>query len=519
MREFNTFGPVNPKLHYHVNRVAVKAVVRRKIEQGRYFTLNAPQQSGKTTLFRQVVAELEAEGTYFSLVLDFETLRGYNRDEFYGWLKQKIIQFWRARHGQLDPILPWLRDFELQEQNSFGELLRHLGQQLAKPGLLIIDEFDAIGPELAEPLLAVFQEMYLNRDEPTFHAPQSIILVGVRNIPTLLGDRQFLFNIADQYQVPYFTAAETTDLLTQHTAETGQSFAPEVVEAIYRETGGQPFLVNRLGQILTHSLVSNREETIRLPHFEGALALLLAENNTHFAAITAQARPHRSLLLPMLFYDHKRSNFRDPVTQELLISGLLRPVREDNLWLARLANPIYRKMLILAFTPAGGEMAIDGNLRHHYLVDGLLDMDKLLDAFQRMIVKPGVRLLRGKRTDPSPKIGGQYFLLSYLTAALDGLGGHVTLKSVNPAGELNLLVFYRRSRFIIATKIWHGSEQFEAAQRHLVSYLQSANLDKGYIILFSQQKLEGASKLKAIVPFEVTALNKKLRIYPIVIGR
>jgi hypothetical protein len=136
-----------------------------------------------------------------------------------------------------------------------------------------------------------------------------------------------------------------------------------------------------------------------------------------------------------------------------------------------------------------------------------------------MIVERGVRFLPDKQTPRLLEIGGQYLLLSYLTAALDGLGGHVTLKSANPAGEMNLLVFYRRTRFIIATKIWHGSEQFEAAQRHLVSYLQSANLGKGYIVLFSQQKLEGASKLKAIVPFEVTALNKQLRTYPIVIGR
>ncbi|MBI4769868.1 MAG: hypothetical protein HY784_05490 [Chloroflexi bacterium] len=52
MREFNTFGPVNPREHYHVNRVAVKAAMRQKIEKGRYLTLNAARQTGKTTLFR-----------------------------------------------------------------------------------------------------------------------------------------------------------------------------------------------------------------------------------------------------------------------------------------------------------------------------------------------------------------------------------------------------------------------------------------------------------------------------------
>lgn len=39
MREFNTFGPVNPQRHYHVDQVAVKAALWVKIEKGRYLTL------------------------------------------------------------------------------------------------------------------------------------------------------------------------------------------------------------------------------------------------------------------------------------------------------------------------------------------------------------------------------------------------------------------------------------------------------------------------------------------------
>lgn len=62
MREFNIFGPVYPDRHYHVNRVAVKAELRNHIDKGRYLTLNAARQTGKTTLFREVLEELEAGG-------------------------------------------------------------------------------------------------------------------------------------------------------------------------------------------------------------------------------------------------------------------------------------------------------------------------------------------------------------------------------------------------------------------------------------------------------------------------
>jgi len=517
MREFNTFGPVNPKLHYHVNRVAVKAAVREKIEKGRYFTLNAARQTGKTTLFREVIAELEAEGGYFGLLLSFETLRGYSTTRFYERLSQ-LIQTHHLPGLQAEASETLPTEINLQDHGDFGDWLQDIVSRLKRRGLLIIDEFDAIGPELAEPMLAVFRDMYLHRNHPTYHPFQSITLVGVRNIPALLGGSQSPFNIADQYEVPYFTAAETADLLTQHTAETGQPFAQEVIQAIYRETEGQPFLINRLGQILTQTLVLDRAEAIRLPHFERALADLLAENNTHFASITAKAAPHREVLLPILFYDQKRTNFRDPITQELLMYGILRRVREHDLWLARLANPIYRKMLILTFTPPNGEVTINGSIRHRYLIEGVLNMDGLLDAFQAMMVEHGIRLLRSKKTDRPLEIGGQYLLLSYLTAALDSIGGHVTLESVNSAGELDLLVFYRGARFIIETKVWYGRERFEAGQRQLVSYLEAARLDKGYIVLFSEQTLEADLNLKTINPFEITLLNKQLRLYPIVIG-
>ncbi len=511
MREFNTFGPVNPELHYHVNRIAVKAAVRQKIEKGRYFTLNAARQTGKTTLFREVIAELEAEGRYFSILLSFETLRDYTPDRFYERLS-RIIQTHHLPRLLAEETLP--DEIALRDHGDFGDWLQDIARRLNRQGVLIIDEFDAIDPELAKPMLAVFRDMYLHRDMPTFYALQSIILVGVRNVPALLGGTQSPFNIADQYLVPYFSAAETADLMTQHTAETAQSFAPEVIKAICRETEGQPFLANRLGRILTQEIVPDRQVDVTLGHFERALDKLLKEHNTHFASISSKATPHRSVLLPILFYDERRSNFRDPVTQELLMYGILRVVEgEFGSEVARIANPIYRKMLILTFSPPNGEVPINGSFRHRYLVEGMLNMEGLLKGFTEMMAEHGVRLLRSKRTDRPLEIGGQYLLLSYLTAALDSIGGHVTLEAVSSAGEMDLLVFYREARIIIETKIWYGRKRFEEGQRQLAGYLQAANLDKGYIVLFCEKELTEA------LESEATVANKQLRIYPVVIGR
>ena len=38
-REFNIFGPVHPDYHYHVNRIAVKNELRKKINKRRYLSI------------------------------------------------------------------------------------------------------------------------------------------------------------------------------------------------------------------------------------------------------------------------------------------------------------------------------------------------------------------------------------------------------------------------------------------------------------------------------------------------
>ncbi|MEM7533450.1 MAG: ATP-binding protein [Chloroflexota bacterium] len=521
-REFNIFGPVYSHIHYHVERTEVKSAVHKKVENGRYFTLNAARQTGKTTIFREVIAELEATGEYFGILLSFEGLRGHSQARFY----EELTSILTDRNL---PILKNLVNHEnlpkpqsLADHSGFMAWIRQIGTILNRQGLLIIDEFDAAGAELAEPMLGAFRDMYLHRHEPTRYVLQSIVLVGVRNIPALLGGTQSPFNIADQYEVPYFTHEETSALLNQHTDETGQPFMTETIDEIYRESQGQPFLVNRLAQILTQDIVPNRSRSILPSHMGQAMVDLLAENNTHFASITSKAMSHRTRLLPILFYDEKRSNFREPVTQELLMYGILRKIRNQGVLTASIANPIYRKMLILTFSPSNGDVPaispVHGSFRHRYIVDGVLNMDGLMDSFKRMMEEHGVQLLRSKQTYRPLEIGGQYLLLSYLTAALDSIGGYVALESINSAGEMDLVVVYLNARFIIETKVWYGKKRFEDGQAQLVGYLKAASLDKGYIVLFSEKDVSTELGRPDNQPFEVDLMGKTLRQYPIIIS-
>lgn len=509
MREFNTFGPVNPQYHYHVNRVAVKAALREKVEKGRYMTLNAARQTGKTTLFRELVDELEATGAYFGILLDFEQLADFSGERFYERLSQMLSR-WQPIEKPTAVVPHTMRD-----QGDFVDWLRATSLALGRRVVLIIDEFDAIPMETVKALLSQFRAMYLERYDYT-DVIHSILFVGVRNIPALLAGTQSPFNIADHFTVPYFTDAEITELLHQHTVDTGQPFAVEAIDRIYRETEGQPFLVNRLGQLLTREIAIDRTQTITAAHVEYALVKLINENNTHFYSIRSKAALHRAELMSTLFNPTRYYDFQDDTTQELLMYGVLRVVTdEQGLDYARIANSIYRKMLVKAFAPSHAliRQALNGSVQSRYVVDGALHFDALMDAFKAFMEEHGVRLLKSEASQRPLEISGQYLLLSYLTAALQSVGGYVTIESLSSAGEMDILAFYRNQRFIVGTKVWYGQARFDQGKAQLVAYLQASGLPKGWLVVFDEKL--GENPLLAAGPaiFEITEADKVMRVY------
>jgi hypothetical protein len=513
MREFNTYGPVNPKRHYHIDRVAVKAAMREKIEKGRYFTLNAGRQTGKTTLFREVIAELEADGRYLGVLLDCNGLSQDPPPLIYEQISTRLQDSLGPRNWP-GPLGELARGVVVAHHHDLARFLRELGRLSGRRILVIIDEFDALPEPVLTPLLGTFRYLYHHRDEPEIYAPHSLILVGVRTIPSLLQGTQSPFNIADQFTVPYFTAREVADLLSQHTAETGQPFEPRVIDEVFTETEGQPFLVNRIGQILTQDLVPDRSRAITPSDLEYALALLLSENNTHFASIVSKAAPYRESLLPLLFYDERRSDFMDPMTQELIMYGVLRVVSDERrLRYARIGNPIYRKVLLLRFATPRAEMPISGALLHRYVVEGVLDFDGLMDSFKAFMEEHGVRLMRSQATGRPLEMSGQYLLLSYLSAARSSIGGHVTIESLSSAGEMDVMAFYRGARFIVETKVWYGKAALEKGKAQLVAYLAAAGLHKGYLVVFDENVAQNPIVAESGAVFEVSVDDRRLRIY------
>jgi hypothetical protein len=195
---------------------------------------------------------------------------------------------------------------------------------------------------------------------------------------------------------------------------------------------------------------------------------------------------------------------------------VLRVVTDENgLDYARVANPIYRKMLIKAFAPSHTliRQALTGSVQNRFVVNGALHFDALLDAFKAFMEEQGVRLLKSEITSRPLEISGQYLLLSYLTAALQSVGGFVTIESLSSAGEMDILAFYRNQRFIVETKVWYGEARFDQGKAQLVDYLQATGLPKGWLVVFDEKLADNPLLAQGPAIFETIEADKVLRVY------
>ena len=503
MRYFETRGPVNAEDNYVVARLQETADFMRRVGLGRYIVLFAPRQTGKTTFFKTAVARLETEGTgaYLPIQLNFEIYEdwGGSESEFYGVFYQRLCQelanVFRERQPPPDPaaLAAFLENTAITDRFSLLAFFEDLGRLLGnQPVVLIIDEFDAIPPPAVKGFLRTLRHIYIS-GKP--RCPHSVVIVGVKNITQLNYDRTISpFNIQDEFHLPNFTLAQVQELLGEYTAEVGQAFAPAVIETLHRQTGGQPFLVNRLAQLLTEEMDIPKTETIHLGHFSNGHAQILHEQNVNIRHLTTNIRrnprfQHR--LMQIISYDEGVDfNFDDDILSELATYGVIRAGENA---MCEIANPIYLYRILRTFQPFINGLESDyypqdvGNGYHDYLTaDGAIAMGRLLDNFRDFIARAGFRILQVPET-PREYVG-QYLLLAYLDQFVRQVRGAMHLEVQTGRGRADLVIFHHGQKHIVETKIWQGELSYRAGKEQLSAYLKLEGVPAGYYVVFDHRE-------------------------------
>ncbi len=180
--------------------------------------------------------------------------------------------------------------------------------------------------------------------------PVSVALVGMRDLRDYLvrsKDDQALnpgnsFNIKqDSATLANFSREDIYSLVGQHTAETGQTFAPEALDRIWELTRGQPWLTNALCLKCVWTLCP-AGEPVTLEQVEEAREMLIRDRAVHLDSLAERlCDPRVKRVVQTIITEDSDPNLTEGDAFRLSLDlGLV--TRENGI--PSIANPIYREV-------------------------------------------------------------------------------------------------------------------------------------------------------------------------------
>ena len=439
MRSFCIAGPVRAAKHYCIpplSRIDLDAVLGL-VRDEKYFVLHAPRQTGKTSALL-ALADLLNERGYHCLYVTVETART-TRDDVAQAMQAVLAALAEAADAALgDRFLQgvWAKILaEVGPTMALRTALRRWAQAEPRPLVLLIDEIDTL---TGDSLLSVLQQLRAGYPDRPEHFPQSVVLCGLRDVADYrMGASGSPFNIAAKsLRLGDFSRDQTLALLGQHTAETGQPFTTEALEATWTQTRGQPWLVNALAYgacFDNQALRDDRSRPVAPADVAAVREDLILERKTHleYLADKLHEKRVRRVIEPLLT-GAERYDFgeRDVAyTRDLGLIARDAPVR--------VANPIYAEVLPRQLAWVAQE-TLDLSPPRYVQADGSLDVALLLAEFQSFFRRHSEHW---RNRFAYEEAWPQLLLQAFLQRVVNG-GGRIEREYALGSGRVDLLIVW-----------------------------------------------------------------------------
>jgi hypothetical protein len=464
------------------------------IEDHRYFTLHAGRQTGKTTSARWLVEHYNRGDRFRALWVDVQDAR--ELDDPARAFELVLDDLDRAVRRDLPgvplPVGP-ARALE-PSRSAIRRYLEDLAARVPLPLVVLLDEVDGLVGEAMVSLLTQLRQGYIDRDSQPF--PASVVLVGMRQVRdyALRHDHRHAlawlgtsspFNVtAEAATLGPFAEVEVGELLAQHTAATGQRFAPAAIARIYHLGQGHPWLTNALADQIVRRDVKDRRVEVTAAHVDAAKEAIIRERRTHIDSLVARLREERvrRIVAPMLAGDRTTEDVLDDDFAYVVGLGLIR--REAGQWV--MANPIYQEVVPRALTYVQ-QGQITNAPAWYVRPDGTLDMPKLMADWQAFWRKDGHLAAEGFGYREA---GPHLMLMAFLQRLING-GGTIAREYGLGRGALDLLIEWQGQRHAIEVKLRRDTETEADALDQVVGYLEHAGLAEGWLVMFDLRRGPG----------------------------
>lgn len=253
-------GALGKDVSSYVVRAADRQFYEALQEQEFCYVLNS-RQMGKTSLMVRTLAQLKSEG-WAGIVLDFSAKdsQAEKPDRWYNG----IINQLNRHFDLLENARNWLKE---RDCLSPVERLEEFIETVLLPGInqsivIFIDEIDStLNLPFTDDFFALIRACYNKRAENPDYRRLTFALLGVATPAELIGDKKRTpFNIGKAIDLKGFDLGEAAPLIG---GLVGKADSPQsVLREILNWTGGQPFLTQRLCQLLvnTQEFISAKQE-------------------------------------------------------------------------------------------------------------------------------------------------------------------------------------------------------------------------------------------------------------------
>lgn len=401
------------------------------------------------------------------------------------------------KEATLDSLMTYINEEALKQWGlalrgaDFAEFFNEIRNCTGKKMVFIVDEIEGLNPDMFGQFLHTIRNLYHSRES---HSLKSVILVGVSNIVGVVSDNASPFNIADNLPIPYFTAEEVTELLGQHTRETGQIFGTKVVDKIYEITAGQPGLVNGFA----YQMVERQPQKAILDYADYLVVedwYLTEAIDKNISNILNKSAAFRPFLETLLFTEAEVPFKIDREAIKVLnTNGIVRKGKDGmvEFWV-----PLYKKRLFDAFYPyTNGEKSdISATLNTFTFFDqqGVLDIPKLINHYKAYAAKRGFRVFleKGKRGQPRVKEAGLiYSFETFLAAFVSEAEGKSYREADTGLGKSDLILYLNDREYLFETKKYYSPAKFRNGKKQLAHYARSLGLDKAVYLVFTPRHIE-----------------------------
>ncbi len=507
MRFFNTEGPVRPDKHYRIpplERVNLDDLLAL-VSAEKYFVLHAPRQTGKTSALLELRELLNrgAEGDYRCVYVNVET--GQAAREDVGAAMRAIMGEMASRAlSSGDEFLDQAWSDILVKFGPHGalrEALTRWCQADPAPLVLLIDEIDSL---VGDTLLAVLRQLRSGYDRRPEGFPHSVVLCGVRDVrdyrirsgsqnEVIAGGSAFNIK-AESLRLGDFTEAETRTLLAQHADETGQAFTPDALATVWRQTRGQPWLVNALCHQACFRSGAGRDRSRAITDDDvlDAQEQLILRRETHLDQLADKLQEDRvrRAVEPLLSGDGGGEfSTRDlEYVRDLGLIACDAPLR--------MANPIYAEVVPRELIYAA-QAGLVQDPAWYVDAGGGLDVDKLLAAFQAFFREHSEHGLG--RFDYA-EAGPQLILQAFLQRIVNG-DGRIEREYGLGRGRTDLLIVWppqggrvapesTAARFVIECKVVHKSleQTVREGLEQTAGYMDRCAAQAGHLVVFDRSE-------------------------------